>query len=38
MKIVAADTRKVYGGACVLHQALIDEMKEVLGADNVMIK
>ena len=38
VKIVASDTRKVYGGACVLHQALIDEMKEVLGADNVVIK
>jgi DNA polymerase-3 subunit alpha len=38
VKIVAADTRKVYGGACVLHQALLDELREVLGADHVVLK
>ena len=38
VKIVAADTRKVYGGACVLHKALLEEMKEVLGPENVVIK
>ena len=38
VKIVAADTRKVYGGSCVLHKALLEEMKEVLGPENVVVK
>jgi len=38
VKVVMADTRKVLAGSCVLHQALLDEMRDVLGEDNVVIK
>jgi DNA polymerase-3 subunit alpha len=38
VKIVMADTRKVLAGACVLHQALLEEAREVLGKENVVVK
>ncbi|MBE6963756.1 MAG: DNA polymerase III subunit alpha [Ruminococcaceae bacterium] len=38
VKMVMADTRKVYGTQVLLHKALIDEAKELLGPENVVIK
>ena len=38
VKMVMADTRKVYGTQVLLHRALIAEAKEVLGEENVVIK
>ena len=38
VKMVMADTRKVYGTHAMLHRALIAEAKEVLGEENVVIK
>ncbi|MBE6996107.1 MAG: DNA polymerase III subunit alpha [Ruminococcaceae bacterium] len=38
VKMVMADTRKVYGTQVLLHKALIDEAKEILGPENVVIK
>ena len=38
VKMVMADTRKVYGTRAMLHRALIEEAKETLGAENVAVK
>ena len=38
VKMVMADTRKVYATQTQLHQALIAEAKEVLGEENVVIR
>ncbi|MCI9553879.1 MAG: DNA polymerase III subunit alpha [Oscillibacter sp.] len=38
VKMVMADTRKVYGTQALLHQALIQEAKETLGGENVVVK
>ena len=38
VKMVMADTRKVYGTNVLLHSALVQEAKEVLGAENVVVK
>jgi DNA polymerase-3 subunit alpha len=38
VKMVMADTRKVYGTQILLHRALLKEAREVLGADHVVIK
>ncbi len=38
VKMVMADTRKVLGTRLLLHKALIDELKETLGEENVVIK
>ena len=38
VKMVMADTRKVYATQVLLHQALVEEAKETLGAENVVVK
>jgi DNA polymerase-3 subunit alpha len=38
VKMVMADTRKVLGTCCLLHKALLQELRETLGEDNVLIK
>ena len=38
VKMVMADTRKVFGTATQFHPALIEEAKETLGAENVVLK
>ena len=38
MKMVMADTRKVYATRALLHQALVREAKETLGEENVVVK
>ena len=38
VRMVMADTRKVYAASVLLHKALVDEAKETLGAENVVIK
>ena len=38
VKMVMADTRKVYGTEVLLHKALIQELKETIGPENVVIK
>ena len=38
VKIVMADTRKVYGTTAGLHPALLEEAKETLGEENVVVK
>ena len=38
VKMVMADTRKVYATQVLLHRALVEEAKETLGAENVVIK
>ena len=38
VKMVMADTRKVYGTQTLLHTALIREAREILGEGNVVIK
>ena len=38
VKMVMADTRKVYAGCAQFHPALIDEAKETLGEENVVLK
>lgn len=38
VRMVMADTRKVYGTECLLHRALIQEAKETLGDHNVVIQ
>ena len=37
-KLVMADTRKVYATQVLLHKALVEEAKEVLGEENVVIR
>ncbi len=38
VKMVMADTRKVYGTQAQLHRALIQEARETLGEENVVVK
>lgn len=38
VKMVMADTRKVYGTQLLLHKALLEEARETLGEENVVIK
>ena len=38
VKLVMADTRKVFVGRILLHQALVAEAQETLGAENVVVK
>ena len=38
VKMVMADTRKVYATQVLLHRALIEEAKETLGEENVVVK
>lgn len=38
VKLVMADTRKVFGTRLLLHQALIQEARETLGGENVVVK
>ncbi len=38
VKMVMADTRKVYGTHVLLHRALVAEAKEVLGDENVVVQ
>ena len=38
VKMVMADTRKVYGTHALLHRALVEEAKETLGEENVVVK
>ena len=38
VKMVMADTRKVYGHQVLLHRALLQELRETLGPENVVIK
>lgn len=38
VKMVMADTRKLFAGHVLLHQALIEEAKEILGEENVAVK
>ncbi len=38
VKMVMADTRKVFGTQALLHQALIQEAQETLGGENVVVK
>ena len=38
VKIVMEDTRKVFGAQVLLHKALVEEAKETLGAENVVVK
>ena len=38
VKMVMADTRKVYAAQALLHPALVEEAKETLGSANVVIK
>ena len=38
VKLVMADTRKVYAGCAQFHPALIEEAKEALGEENVVVK
>ena len=38
VKMVMADTRKVYATQVLLHKALVEEAKETLGAENVVVK
>ena len=38
VKMVMADTRKVYATRVLLHKALVEEARETLGAENVVVK
>ena len=38
VRMVMADTRKVYGTEVLLHRALIEELRETLGPENVVIR
>ncbi len=38
VKLVMADTRKVYAGSVLLHEALVEEARQTLGAENVVIQ
>jgi DNA polymerase-3 subunit alpha len=38
VKMVMADTRKVLGTECLLHRALLAELRETLGEENVVVK
>ena len=36
--MVMADTRKVYATQALLHRALVEEAREALGEENVVVK
>jgi len=38
VKMRMADTGKLLGTQCLIHDALVQEMKEVLGEENVVVK
>ena len=38
MKIYFNDTKKIVGTRCIIHDALIKELCEMLGDDNVVVK
>lgn len=38
VRLVMADTRKVYAASVLLHRALVEEAKETLGEANVVVK
>lgn len=38
VKMVMADTRKVFATQALLHKALVEEAKETLGEENVVVK
>ena len=38
MKIYFNDTKKIVGTRCIIHDALIKELREMLGDDNVVVK
>ena len=38
VKLVMADTRKVFGTRLLLHPALLREARETLGEENVVVK
>ncbi|MGM9614861.1 MAG: DNA polymerase III subunit alpha [Oscillospiraceae bacterium] len=38
MVVYFADTKKRLGARCVIHPALVEELREMLGADNVVIQ
>ena len=38
MVIYIADEKKKIGTQCIIHPALIDELKEMLGEENVVVK
>ena len=38
VKMVMADTRKVYAARVLLRPALVEEAKETLGEENVVVK
>ena len=38
VKLYFEDTGKRMGAFCVLHDALVEEMRELLGSENVVIK
>ena len=38
VRMVMADTRKLYAASVLLHRALVEEARETLGAENVVVK
>ena len=36
--MLMADTRKLYGSHILLHEALLEEARETLGEENVVVK
>ena len=38
VKMVMADTRKVFATQVLLHEALLQEARETLGEENVVVK
>ena len=38
VKMVMADTRKVFAARVLLHKALLQEARETLGEENVVVK
>jgi len=38
VKIRLADTGKLLGGSCLLHQSLLRELEETLGPENVVVR
>ena len=38
MKIRCADTGKLLGAPCLIHDALVAELRERLGPENVVVK
>ena len=38
LKVRCEDTGKLFGTVCVVHRALIAELRELLGDENVVVK